>query len=369
MEDLNTIEAIERYIEGQMGPDERVYFEQLRKSNPEIDQMVVEHTFFMQQVARFRKTRILKQQLADIHLDLSEKGSISSPERKGKARIIYLYHRHKRAAAVAASIMGVILLSISLLVSSIAPVKPVVADIEKLRGEINDVKKENKIQDREIEKAKRIQADPPPAITYKTGGTAFLIDPKGFLVTNAHVIENARNLVVQNSRGKELAVKVVFTDMARDLAILKITDTSFRALAVLPYAIKKGGVEIAEPVYTMGYPRNEIVYGEGYLAAKTGYNGDTLTCQIAIAANPGNSGSPILNKNGEVIGMLSTRQRTAEGVVFATQSKYIFQALNGLKLDTAYQNIKITSTSSIRSLDRMQQVKKITDFVYMVKVN
>ena len=94
-----------------------------------------------------------------------------------------------------------------------------------------------------------------------------------------------------------------------------------------------------------------------------------IPSQIAIAANPGNSGGPVLNKNGEIIGMLSTKQLTAEGVVFATQSKYIYQALNGLKQDTAFHGIRIPGTSSIRSLDRMQQVKKITDYVYMVKVN
>ena len=52
-----------------------------------------------------------------------------------------------------------------------------------------------------------------------------------------------------------------------------------------------------------------------------------LSCQIAIAANPGNSGGPVLNHNGEVIGILSTRQVSAEGVVFAIQSKYIHSCI------------------------------------------
>src|SRR5206468_8665938 len=119
------------------------------------------------------------------------------------------------------------------------------------------------------------------------------------------------------------------------------------------YSIKRTGAEIAEPVFTLGFPRNDMVYGEGYLAAKTGFNGDTLTCQIAIAANPGNSGGPILNHNGEVIGILSTRQTTAQGAVFATQSRYIFDALKELQKDSSYKSIKIPGTSTLKNLDRV----------------
>jgi serine protease Do len=189
------------------------------------------------------------------------------------------------------------------------------------------------------------------------------------MLNNAHVIANAKHIAVQDSEGKDLKVKIVYVDAARDLAILKIVDTAFKAPNSIPYSIKRTSADIAEPVFTLGFPRNDIVYGEGYLSAKTGFNGDTLTCQIAIAANPGNSGGPILNHNGEVIGILSTKQTSAEGVVFATQSKYIHSALNELKKDTAYEKVKMPATSSIRNLDRMQQVKKISDYVFMVKVN
>ena len=78
-----------------------------------------------------------------------------------------------------------------------------------------------------------------------------------------------------------------------------------------------------------------------------------------------------MNHNGEVIGILSTRQPSAEGVVFAIQAKYIFNAINDLKSrkDTAFEKVKISGTSLIKGLDRVQQVKKIEDYVYMVKVN
>jgi serine protease Do len=79
MNEWTILEAVERYISGQMNPDERVYFEQLRKTNPEIDQAVVEHTFFLQQMNRYDEAKKFKALLADTHVHLAEKGLIESP--------------------------------------------------------------------------------------------------------------------------------------------------------------------------------------------------------------------------------------------------------------------------------------------------
>ncbi|MGZ8543867.1 MAG: S1C family serine protease, partial [Flavisolibacter sp.] len=124
MEDIKILEAVERYISGQMGHDERVYFEQLRKSNPEIDQAVVEHTFFLQQMNRFDEVKKLKSTLSETHIHLAEKGLIASPRLQGKAKVVYLYNRYKRVAAIAASIAGITALTISALVWSVSPGKP-----------------------------------------------------------------------------------------------------------------------------------------------------------------------------------------------------------------------------------------------------
>ena len=367
IDDFKLLEDVERYINGQMSPDERVQFEGLRKSNPEIDQLVVEHTFFLHQMNRFDETKKFKSGLNDIHIDLAEKGAIKSTRLKGKAKVLYLVNRYKRVAAIAASIAGITALTFSALIWSISPATPR-KEIAQLNRKFNELNQKNAILGKQINEVKD-QIGTTPAVTYKTGGTSFLIDSKGLLVTNAHVIANAKYIAVQNNEGKDLKVKIVYVDATRDLAILKIEDSAYKAPNSIPYSIKRSKSDIAEPVYTLGFPRNDIVYGEGYLSARTGFNGDTLTCQIAIAANPGNSGGPILNRNGEVIGILSTKQTSAEGVVFATQSKYIYAALNELQKDTAYQKVKIPSNSSIKGLDRMQQVKKISDYVYMVKVN
>jgi serine protease Do len=379
IEDSKIIEAVERYISGQMSPDERVYFEQLRKSNPEIDQAVVEHTFFLQQMNRFDEVRKLKATLNDTHIHLAEKGLIRSSRLKGKAKVVYLYNRYKRTAMIAASIAGITALTMSALVWSLSPKVPVnKQDLENLSRDIqnidrkfdkkvNQVEKQNQVLNEKIDDVKDKSTTIAP-IQYNSIGTGFMIDAKGYLVTNAHVVKNAQHVAVQIN-GNDLSAKVVYSDISRDIAILKITDKSFKAPATIPYAIKRSGGDLAESIFTLGYPRNDIVYGDGYIAAKTGFNGDTLACQIAVPANRGNSGSPVLNKNGEIIGMISNKQNAAEGAVFAIQSKYIFAALSNLQKDTTYKSIKIPAASSLKGVDRSQQVKKIADYVFMVKVD
>jgi S1-C subfamily serine protease len=109
------------------------------------------------------------------------------------------------------------------------------------------------------------------------------------------------------------------------------------------------------------------VYGEGYLSAKTGFKGDTLSCQITVPANPGNSGGPVFNHNGEVIGILSAKETETEGAVFAVQSKYIYQVIDELKKNPQYKNVKLTAKPGLNGLDKIQLVKKIQDYVFIVK--
>ena len=373
MDDIKILEAVERYISGQMKPDERVYFENLRKSSPELDQIVVEHTFFLQQMNRFDETRKLKSILNDTHIHLAEKGAIKFPRLKGKAKVVYLVNKYKRVAAIAASIAGLTALTMSAFMWSFSSAKPMKDEITILNRKFDALNRKDKEIDKKINNVidnTQAGTTTTPGPEYTTGGTGFLVDVKGYIVTNAHVIQNASHIAVQKNNGSDLNATVIFLDQERDIAILKITDTKFKSPSSIPYSIKRNGGEISEPIYTLGYPRNDIVYGEGYLAAKTGFDGDTLSCQIAIAANRGNSGSPIFNKNGEVIGILSAKQITAEGAVFALQSKYIYNALAELKKqDTTYQKIKLPATSSLKGTERTQQVKKISDFVYIVKVD
>lgn len=367
MDDIKILDTIERYIRGEMRPDERLHFENLRKTNAEIDQLVVEHTLFLQQLNHFGERKDFKSALNELHTDLTEQGKIDSMKLRGKAKVVYIWKRYKRVAAIAASIAGITTLGLTLLFNTLSP-KAENSRVKELVNKLDILDQKTKQLDTKIEKVDKKTIKPAIINTpVRYNGTGFLIDGRGYLVTNSHVVKNSKNIYIQNNKGEQFRVKVVQLDLVKDIAILKIDDDSYKHSSFLPYGIRKSNSDIAEPIYTLGFPRNEIVYGEGYLSAKTGFNGDTLSCQIAVAANPGNSGGPVFNHNGEVIGILSTKEVQAEGAVFAIQSKYIFDAIEQLKKDTAYQRIKVNTISSVRGMDKMQQVKKIQDYVFMVK--
>lgn len=366
MDDTMILEAVERYIRGEMNPDERLHFENLRKTNAEVDQLVVEHTLFMQQMNRFGEWQKFRTNLNEVHTNLSEQGKIDSAKLRGKAKVVYLWNRYRRVAAIAASIALVTTLSISALVRFVSPKSPSEAQLQELSRKVTDATRKTNRLENELAGIKKNKADI-PNISYKTVGTGFFIDAKGLMITNAHVVKNSKNISVFNTKGKKFNATVVTLDVARDVAIIKIEDEQFKPFSSLPYGISKNTSEIAEPVFTLGFPRDEVVYGEGYMSARTGNNGDTLSCQISIAANPGNSGGPVFNHNGQVIGILSAKKADVESTVFAVQSKYIYNALEDLKKNPLYKNIKMSTKSSVAGLNRMQQFQKIEDYVFMVK--
>ena len=369
---ITLLDAVERYIMGDMNPDERLHFENLRKADSEVDQMVVEHTLFLQKMNRFNQWQKFQLSLNEIHNNLSAQGEIDATQPKG-GRVRYLFNRFKKTAAIAASIAGITALIVSGIVGTVTP-KSTNTQFEKLKKDINTLAQKSQIQDREIKNLKQSDINKIPEIPYINSGTGFLIDGKGYLVTNNHVIENAQNVAVQNNAGKEFLAIVVYSNPATDIAILKINDPDFKSLSGIPYSFTRKSVDLAEPIFTLGYPKDdELVYKQGYLSSRTGFNGDTLGCQIDIRADRGNSGSPVLNSNGEVIGILNARQRDAQGVAFAVQSQNIFNALNELKAqnksDSTLKTVKLNTKTSLTGLKRPQQTKKIEDYIYMVKVN
>lgn len=366
MDEILLIEAVERYTTGQMSQEERSFFEGLRKSNPEVDQAVVEHIFFLQGLDKHGDLKAFKHTLLETETKMIQDGVIKEPSVTGKAKVVQLWNKYKRSMAVAASIA----LFISVLTAGLNTAynnKSKENDLISLKREIKgELSKEidTRIKNKETETEKQKIVEHP-----RFGGTGFLIDGKGYLVTNYHVISPMKSIYVNNGKGETYNASLVFSDISSDLAIIKITDTAYKPVANLPYSVKRASSDLGEQFFTLGFPRNEIVYGEGYVSAKSGNDGDSLAYQLTVSANPGNSGGPVVNKNGEIIGIITAKDSKADGVVYATKSKNIFKMIDELKKSDTATLIKAPVGTGLKGVERTQQVKKMEEFVFMVVGN
>lgn len=366
MEEIVLIDAVERYLRGEMAPAEVADFENLRRSNAEVDQLVVEQQMFLQQLDHYGDRREYKHQLHQLHNHLLETGEIEENANEDRgATVIEMWRRYKRTIAVAASIAGITALTISGAVHLLTP-KTTAGDLQLLSRKMDVLEGKTKQQDAKLNELISVPVKSPEG-PQKSGGTSFLIDGKGYLITNSHVVNGASTLVVVNKEGREFIARNVYNDITNDIAILKIEDADWKTVTNLPYSLRKGSVDLGEEVFTLGYPRNSVVYNRGYMSASSGYNDDTLSIQIAISANPGNSGGPLLDRNGDIIGILSTRDKMANEVVFGSKAINIYKAIEELKKDSSNLNIKLPNSSSLKGMDRVQQIKKLQDCVFMVK--
>jgi serine protease Do len=372
MEDTLLIDAAERFVKGEMSSSEKIYFEDLRKNNPELDQLVVEQIFFLNQLESYSQTKNFKAVLGEVEQKLASENFISVSSPKQSAKIIQLWDRYKKTIAVAASIAGIVSLFIATIISTTTKsdnnIKPLVEKINAQENKTRNI--ENKLN--ALEAASPIAViQPKRKLDAKFRATGFMIDAaNNYIVTNAHVVkEAANNLIIENLKGDEFTATAVYVNPLTDLAVLQITDSNFKHLSALPYSIRKGGAELGEQIFMLGYPKQEIVYGEGYVSAKNGYRMDPVFYQLSTSANEGNSGSPVISKSGELIGIITSRETNAQGVVFAIKSENIYTAVDSVKKLKNNEGIKINSASTLRGLDRVSQVKRMENYVFMVKGN
>ncbi len=367
MDDIQLLEAIERYLLGDMSSGEMAQFETLRKQTPEIDQMVVEHEMFLHQIEQFANRKNFTKRSEQIFTKLFEAGQwVPFDEQPAKVKLIHLWSKYKKVAAIAASVGGFIALFTSSMLMYFAPSLNG-SQVLQLSKALEAIKKNQQAQGHLLNEVKTKLPENAKLIS---GGSGFLIDTKGFVITNAHVLKGNSAIVI-NSEGQELNAKIIYADKNIDLALLQITDEEFKQPKQLPFTIRKKTTDLGEEVFTLGYPRsdNDIVYGKGYLSAQSGFEGDSNSYQIQISANPGYSGAPVFNDKAELIGIISTRQKQAEGVAFAIKSKKIYDLVDAIKENdnTEAMSIKLNKASSKAHTDRKSHINNFKDFIYSIK--
>lgn len=199
-------------------------------------------------------------------------------------------------------------------------------------------------------------------------GTGFALT-SNYIVTNNHVVDGAKTISIQGINGDfnhQFQAEVVAMDKHNDLAIIKVNGITISS-ASIPYAVKTGSSEVGEEVFVLGYPLTstmgeEIKLTTGVISSKTGFQGDVSIYQISAPIQPGNSGGPLFDIKGNVIGIVSAKHKGAENVGYAIKTSYLRNLI-----ESAVSTNILPQTNRMSGQNLSGKVKLAKNYVYYIK--
>ena len=205
-------------------------------------------------------------------------------------------------------------------------------------------------------------------------GTGFYVNNEGFIATNYHVIQDATDIVVlckQNGMNQKYKATVFQTDKINDLALIKITDKNFVPLPALPYQLASETVAVGNEVFSLGFPLADIMgesvkYTDGKISSLTGINEDVTKYQVTAPIQNGNSGGPLFDNSGNVVGIIESRlnkdKYNSENVNYAVKAGLLKNIV-----DLIPQPTKKVKGKKTNSLNQVEKIKLFSDYVVMIQ--
>ncbi|HZH87801.1 MAG TPA: serine protease [Chitinophagaceae bacterium] len=201
----------------------------------------------------------------------------------------------------------------------------------------------------------------------KFSGTGFSIHADGYLVTNYHVVADAKEIMVEAQNGEHYPAYIIAFDNTSDIAILRIQDSTYVShFEVLPYSLIPESASLAEPIFSLGYPMNSLVYHEGYISGEVGFSNQTDAYLLELTSDPGQSGAPIFNSQGDIVGMITGKQKNTQGKTYAIHMNNILNLLESLPEEN---KISLQQSHKLKNHNRPQQVSTLRDYIFAIKVN
>lgn len=204
-----------------------------------------------------------------------------------------------------------------------------------------------------------------PAAPANYSGTGFALTNNGVFLTNYHVTSGADSVFIQTKDGSYYKAHLLTYDENADIAILQVDDKKFRfARAEVPYTFASSRRKIGSRVYTLGFPGDALVYSQGYISSRYGFRGDSLQYRLELPANPGQSGAPVLDAKGYVIGMVTGLESGVQGTTtYAVGTEAIAELLKTLP-----KEIRIPRNNKLSSYPRERQIEVLEQYTCAVKV-
>ncbi len=171
-------------------------------------------------------------------------------------------------------------------------------------------------------------------VTNKGSGSGFIISDEGYIVTNEHVISGATAANIISYESKVYRVSLIGKDTKKDIALLKIESGDYQELKIGD----SDDLKVGNKVIAIGNPLGlSFTVTEGIVSAvnRPGLSGEQDYIQTDVSLNPGNSGGPLINTQGEVVGINNFKiGNGAEGLGFALEGNIVKDTINKISNET-----------------------------------
>lgn len=348
-ENLATLELLDRYVKGTLSDEEALAVETRMQNDEAFRQLAEEHIALAKALGFYAKRVQLKHKLDSLHVDM-EKPVVTLP--------VTGWRKYRVISAVAASVALISVVATLWLTHNISSEQT--SNYLELRRTVDKIQKSQSAIEKDLKK--KTVAVPKAQFA----ATGFLISSQGYVVTSHHAINKADSVYIQNEKYGSLKAVVVHSDPINDVSVLKIVSPV--KIEALPYTLTDVEADLAEDVYTLGFPREDVVFGEGSVSSLTGYRANPNAYQVSVPVNPGNSGGPLLNHKGDLIGMITGVETQVSGATFAIKSAVLKQIVTDSVLDSLSVAVKLPKQNMIKNSTRVQQVKKLKDCVFLINV-
>jgi S1-C subfamily serine protease len=357
MKMISDFDLFDRFIKNQLSPEERSGLNRRFASDPEFKKSFDEYSGIIDLLKKSDLRANLSGQLETLHAEMMQK----KPVHKNR-RIATALKLHSPTMAVAASVTIIVLAAFILTLNYINSLRTQEDEFIRLRREMAQIR----MSQREVVATLRDSKKENPAGSYT--GTGFLVNKEGYVLTCYHLVKNEDSLFLRNTRFGNVKAYLIKYDLVSDLALLHIRDSAFLAPRQVPVFINETESMIGEKVFTLGYPKYDVVYSEGVVSSITGYQVDTTSYQISLPLNPGNSGGPLINEAGYIIGIVNGKNITQEGSAFALKSTYLRNFLEEPIDSLTRINILSIRKPAFQVQNRPLMIKSLSDYIFEVKV-
>ena len=158
-------------------------------------------------------------------------------------------------------------------------------------------------------------------------------------------------------------------DEQNDLALIQIVDPDYQPFESIPYRFETSLVDVGTRVFTLGFPwalvgmGEEVKFTDGTISSRTGFQGAITEYQISVPVQPGSSGGPLFDDEGNLVALINAHITAADNVAYAIKVNYLKSLVDVLEIP-----IQLPQDNSLSGIPLTEQIKILSEYVAIILV-